>query len=92
MSGGAGGQQSRSEPAGLAGEKAQLHGEGEADGAEEGGAGLSVPLHVDAGDGLSPTLPRAPPGLGSAGSGRSGPGRAPPQWSARRSVSVSAQM
>lgn len=91
MSGGAGGQQSGSEPAGLAGEKAQLHGEVEADGAE-GGAGLSVPLHVDAGDGLFPTLPRAPAGLGSAGSGRSGPGRAPPQWSARRSVSVSAQM
>lgn len=66
--------------------------------AEEDGAGLLVQLQVEAGDGLSPLLLRealAPPGLSNTVSEKSAPGRPPPpppQWSARRRVSVSAQM
>lgn len=66
--------------------------------AEEDGAGLLVQLHVEAGEGLSPLLLSAalePPGLSKTASEKSAPGRPPPpppQWSAKRRVSVSAQM
>lgn len=64
--------------------------------AEEDSAGLFVQLHVEAGEGLSPLLLKAalvPPGLSMTASEKSAPGRLPPpQWSARRRVSVSAHM